>query len=86
MEIEFSSNFLRKAKKLSNKEKVVLSERIKTFRLNPSDPRLKTHALTGRLKGLHSFSLNYSKRAIFMYVGREKALFVDVGAHDEVYK
>jgi len=37
MEIEFSSNFLRRAKKLPNKEKTILSEKVEVFRLNPSD-------------------------------------------------
>ena len=86
MKIEFSSNFLRQAKKLSGKEKSILAERIEIFKLNSNDQRLKSHALTGRLKGLFSFSLNYSKRVVFMYVEKDKALLVDVGAHEKVYR
>ncbi len=86
MKIEFSSNFLRQAKKLSGKEKAILSERIEIFKLYPSDQRLKTHALTGRLKGLFSFSLNYSRRVVFIYTGKYEALLVDVGAHEKVYR
>lgn len=86
MEIELSSNFLRKAKKLSKKEKILLSQKVDIFRSNPSDPRLKTHPLTGRLKGLLSFSLNYSKRVIFLYLEPSKVLFFDIGFHDEVYR
>ena len=86
MEIELSSNFLRKAKKLSNKEKILLSERTDIFRKNPNDPRLKTHALTGKLKGMLSFSLDYSKRVVFLYVKPNKVLFFDIGSHNEVYR
>ena len=66
MEIELSSSFLRKAKKLSKKEKILLSQKVDIFRSNPSDLRLKTHPLTGKLKGFLSFSLNYSKRITFL--------------------
>lgn len=86
MEIELSSNFLRKAKKLSKKEKVLLSEKVDIFRANPDDLGLKTHPLTGKLKGLLSFSLNYSKRVIFLYIKPNKVLFFDIGSHDEVYR
>jgi len=86
MEIELSSNFLRKAKKLSNKEKVLLSERADIFRKNPNDPRLKTHALIGKLKGMLSFSLDYSKRVVFLYIEPNKVLFFDIGSHNEVYR
>jgi mRNA-degrading endonuclease YafQ of YafQ-DinJ toxin-antitoxin module len=86
MEIAFSSNFLRKAKKLSKKDKILLSERTDIFRNNSNNPRLKTHPLTGKLKGMLSFSLNYSKRVIFLYVEPNKVLFFDIGSHNEVYR
>ncbi len=81
-----SSNFLKKAKRLSKEEKVLLSDRIEIFRDNVNDSRLKIHPLTGKLKGLLSFSLNYSKRVTFVYLEKEKVLFIDVGSHDQVYK
>ncbi|KKR70846.1 MAG: hypothetical protein UU12_C0016G0005 [Candidatus Woesebacteria bacterium GW2011_GWA2_40_7b] len=86
MDIELSSNFLKKAKRLSKEEKVLLSDRIEIFRDNVNDSRLKIHPLTGKLKGLLSFSLNYSKRVTFVYLEKEKVLFIDVGSHDQVYK
>ncbi len=85
MEVELSSNFLRKARKLSQKEKLLLSDKTEIFRADPNNPRLKTHALTGKLKGLVSFSLNYSKRVIFIHLEPDKVLFIDIGPHNEVY-
>jgi len=85
MEVELSSHFLRKAKKLTPSEQKNLSERIEVFRKDPYSPRLKTHALRGRLKGLYAFSLTYSKRIIFTYVEKNKALLLDVGSHGEIY-
>lgn len=86
MDVELSSNFLKRAKKLSKEEKLLLSDRVEIFRKNTRDPRLRTHPLTGKLKGLLSFSLNYSKRVVFVYLGKERTLLIDVGSHDEVYK
>lgn len=86
MDIEFSSNFLKKAKKLPKREKELLSRKVELFREAPNDQRLRTHPLTGRLKGLYSFSLTYSKRVVFLYAGKNKTLFIDVGTHDEVYR
>lgn len=86
MEIQFSSHFIKRAKRLSSKEKRQLSERVEWFRKDPQDSRLKVHALTGRLKGLLSFSLTYGKRVVFVFVKQNVALFVDVGSHDDVYR
>lgn len=85
MEIEFSSYFIKRARRLSQEDKIVLSERVEWFRLNPGDPRLKIHPLTGKLKDLFAFSLRRRKRVKFSFLDKNNALFVDVGSHDEVY-
>lgn len=86
MDVELSSNFLKRAKRLSTEEKQRLSERTEWFRKDPHDPRLKTHALTGTLKGLYAFSISYGKRVVFVMVGKHTALLTDVGSHDRVYR
>ena len=85
MEIEFSSHFIKRARRLSQEDKIILSERVQWFKLNPGDPGLKIHPLTGKLKGLFAFSIKRRKRVKFSFLGKNKALFVDVGSHDEVY-
>lgn len=86
MEVELSSNFLKRARRLSAREKRKLSERTEWFRCDPHDPRLKNHALTGKLKGLYSFSISYGKRVTYMLIDKTTALFTDVGSHEEVYR
>lgn len=86
MEVELSSHFLKRARRLSPQEKRQLSQRIEWFRNDPRDPRLKTHALTGKLKGLYSFSVTYGKRVTYLLVSPTTALFTDVGSHEEVYR
>ena len=86
MQIDFTSNFLKKAKKLTKKEKLILSTKIEIFRKDPYSPSLKTHPLKGKLEGMYSFSINYSIRATFVFVEKNKILFINVGTHGEVYK
>lgn len=86
MEVDFSPHFLRKAKKLSPDDRRKLSQKIEWFRESPTDPRLKTHGLTGKLKGLFAFRLSYAKRVTFTFVDSQVALFIDIGPHELVYR
>jgi len=86
MRIDYSRAFLRKVDKLPLKEQKRLSERIEWFKNNSKDPRLKVHMLSGKMKGYFSFSLDYSKRTIFVWIESNTVLFVDVGSHEDVYK
>ncbi len=50
---------------------------------NPFTPELKTHKLTGRLKGSYACSLSYGDRVIL--ITEKEILVTDFGSHDEVY-
>jgi hypothetical protein len=52
---------------------------------NAFDQRLRTHKLSGRLKDLWSFSVEYDLRIVFAFLEGDQALFVDIGTHEEVY-
>jgi mRNA-degrading endonuclease YafQ of YafQ-DinJ toxin-antitoxin module len=89
MEVSFSDSF----KKAFNKKiKSSEAERVfwicvEIFIADPFDSRLKTHKLSGKLKDLWSFSIEYDARVLF-YFTKEKpkrAVFIDIGSHDEVY-
>ena len=61
--------------------------RLEHFMENPFSDNLKTHKLSGKLKGAWSFSIAYDLRIVF-YFTKDKpkqAVFVDIGKHDEVY-
>ena len=60
-------------------------EAITSFSQNPFDPKLRTHKLTGKLKGLWSFSVSYNCRVIFRFISDHEVLLIDIGSHDEVY-
>ncbi len=59
--------------------------KVEIFVNNPFDDRLRTHKLSGKLRELWSFTIDYDMRVIFYFADLYKAVFVDMGKHDEVY-
>lgn len=86
MEVGVSSYFIKRARRLSKTERDELDKRTEWFQIDPNDPRLKTHALTGNLRGYFSFSIMRGKRVKFVWVNKNGIIFVDVGSHEEVYR
>jgi len=88
VEISFSSSF-RRAFKKRIKGNIDLEARfwqkVEQFTIDPFDQSLKTHKLSGKLKELWSFSVEYDDRVLFYFTEDGNAVFVDIGSHDEVY-
>jgi len=89
MEVSFSQTF-KKAFKKRVKDTIAEEEfwsRLELFINDPYDPKLKTHKLSGKLKGLSSFSIEYDLRVVFYFTKDKpvKAILIDIGSHDEVY-
>lgn len=88
IEIAFSSSFKRAFKKRvaghANME-ARFWERVDAFKNNPFDPMLRTHKLSGKLKDLWGFSIEYDLRVVFYFSDSERAVFIDIGSHKEVY-
>jgi mRNA-degrading endonuclease YafQ of YafQ-DinJ toxin-antitoxin module len=54
--------------------------------LNPHHPSLRLHALSGRLAGLHSVSINLSYRiTLELLIEDQQIILINVGDHDTVY-
>lgn len=85
MKIYYSSKFYREYKKLSKTVQKLAEEKESVFRENPYDTRLKTHQLSGSLKGYFSFSINHKIRIIFEFKSDVEIWFHSVGSHD-IYK
>lgn len=88
MKVSFSSSF-RRAFKKRIKGNVDLETRffqkLELFTTDPFEQSLKTHKLSGKLKDLWSFSLDYDQRVLFYFTEDGNAVFVDIGSHDDVY-
>jgi len=81
MKVLYSPCFIRKYKKLPKKIKDLVEDNEKIFLKNPFDKKLKTHKLTGKFKGLWSFSVDYKYRIIFEFVNKDAVYLHSVGTH-----
>ena len=62
-----------------------ISECLEVFANDPFQAALRTHKLSGKLKGLWAFAVEYDCRIVFQFLENGDALLIDVGTHDEVY-
>ncbi len=59
---------------------------LQLLELNPHHPSLRLHALSGRLQGLHSVSINLSYRiTIELLINDNEIIPINVGDHNAVY-
>ena len=59
---------------------------LQLLELNPHHASLRLHALSGRLQGLHSVSINLSYRiTLELLIQDEEIIPVNIGDHDVVY-
>ena len=90
MKISFDNSFLR-AYKSKLKEGAITEEKflsvLKLFMEDPYSECLKTHKLSGKLKGMWSFSLGYDLRVIFYFTNDKpkNVVITNIGTHNEVY-
>jgi len=87
--VTFTASYNRRAAKLLKKHPELKKQYLKTLQLlelNPHHPSLRLHALTGRLAGLHSVSINIGYRmTIEFLIENDEIIPINVGTHDEVY-
>jgi addiction module RelE/StbE family toxin len=62
-----------------------IAQALETFADNPFHPSLRTHKLSGKLKGLWAFVVAYDCRVVFQFLDDQDVLLIDIGKHDEVY-
>jgi len=58
-----------------------VAQREGLFGGNPFDPRLDTHQLKGRLKGLWSYSVDFRYRVLFRFIDGDAVIYYDIGDH-----
>ncbi|PIR83871.1 plasmid stabilization protein [Candidatus Kaiserbacteria bacterium CG10_big_fil_rev_8_21_14_0_10_51_14] len=74
------ASFLKAHPELVGKTEAAINSLART----PFDPRNKTHALSGPLKGLWAASISYHYRLVFL-LSDDEIILVNIGSHDEVY-
>ncbi len=87
--IIYTKSYNKRASRFIKKHPDLLGQYEKTLKLlelNPSHPSLRLHELKGKLKGLHSVSINISYRiTLELLVSEKDIILVNVGPHDRVY-
>ena len=88
MTIELHPSYKKSFKKrIANRPALAfqVAERVRIFQQNPNDSILHNHQLTGVKKDLSSFSITGDIRIIYMLISKDKAVFLDIGSHNQVY-
>ena len=85
----FTAQYNRRAAKFLKLHPALRTNYLKTLLLleaNPHHPSLRLHALSGKLEGLHSVSINLSYRiTLELLIQDQQIIPVNVGDHDAVY-
>ena len=70
--VGYTQEFVRAYEKLPATLQEEVKEKIELFKDRVNHRRLKVHKLHGRFAGHWSFSVNYTYRNMFDYVGKDK--------------
>jgi len=85
----FTEQYNKRAARFLKRHPELRSQYLKTLQLleaNPHHPSLRLHALSGKLTGLHSVSINLSYRITLELIIQDAEIIpVNVGDHDAVY-
>jgi mRNA-degrading endonuclease YafQ of YafQ-DinJ toxin-antitoxin module len=88
-QLVFTEQYVRRAAKFLKRNPSLERQYAKTLELlalNPHHPSLRLHALTGKLDGLHSVSINLKYRiTIELIITEHEIIPINVGDHDSVY-
>lgn len=60
--------------------------RIEMFTRNPRHPLLRDHTLTGSMLGSRAFWITGDIRIVYQEVTSDHVLFLDIGAHNQIYR
>lgn len=85
----FTDAYMRRALRFIKRHPELRNQYAKTLallELNPHHPSLRLHALSGKLAGIHSVSINLSYRiTLELMIEDNKIIPLNVGDHDAVY-
>jgi mRNA-degrading endonuclease YafQ of YafQ-DinJ toxin-antitoxin module len=85
----FTEDYTRRALRFLKRHPELINQYTKTLallELNPHHPSLRLHALSGRLQGVHSVSINLSYRiTLELQIQEQQIIPLNVGDHNAVY-
>lgn len=60
-------------------------QRFELFVVDPKNPILKDHGLTGKLSGYRAFWITGDVRVVYFLENDGSSTFVNIGSHNQVY-
>lgn len=85
MNVSFSKNFIKRARKLSEPLRQKVQKKIELFVHNPTHPSLRNHALSGQFKEYRSINITGDLRALYLTVSDTEIVFDEIGTHSQLY-
>jgi addiction module RelE/StbE family toxin len=86
MQIDYSSNFKKRIRKLPKSIIEKFYIRLELFEKDKFNHILNNHKLHGEYDGSSSINITGNYRAVFEYVHTDYILFLDIGTHSELYE
>ncbi len=83
--VEYSSRFIRVFRKIDSELQEEVIEKVELLKNPERHKKLKVHKLSGKLKNIWSFSVNYRIRITFSKPKKNVIVLETVGTHEEVY-
>jgi addiction module RelE/StbE family toxin len=89
-QLVFTESYIKRVKRFAKRHPELKPQYEKTLLLleqNPFHPSLRLHALTGRLTGLYSVSINLNYRlTLELLIHDERIIPINVGSHEDIYR
>ena len=86
----WTTGFIRAAKKFTEQHRNLnakFAAILHDLEVDPFQPHLKCHHLTGKLKCIQAVSITHSYRiTLTVMVTDKEIILLDIGSHDEVYR
>ena len=83
--IDYSKKFLKQLKKAPLSIKIAFRQKSELFINDPFNSLLRSHALSGKLKGSRSINITGDWRAIYSE-NKDAVIFELLGTHSQLYK
>lgn len=85
MKYQLHKSFVKAYRKLPDKLKRSVKEKLSLFCEDPFLKELNNHALSGKYQGYRSINITGDYRAIYKVLSEEEVIFVVLGTHSQLY-
>jgi mRNA interferase YafQ len=86
VKLRYHKNFQKQFLRLPIKKQQATEQAVSAFISNPSEPKLRDHALKGKWTGHRSIRAGGDLRIHYQQIDQNTVLFIAVGSHSQLYK